>query len=70
MTFLVDNLPLDCAQVFLPLLLDVNERPLPAAKEEMLDAGDIQPLLFAICHQLMRVQVTPSGRSASSTVTS
>ena len=70
MTLLVDDLPFDGAQVFLPLLLDVNERPLPAAKEEMLDAGDIQPLLFAICHQLMRVQVTPSGRSASSTVTS
>ena len=70
MALLMDDLPLDGAQVFLPLLLNMNERPLPAAKEEMLDAGDIQPLLFAICHQLMRVQVTPSGRSASSTVTS
>ena len=70
MALLMDDLPFDGAQVFLPLLLNMNERPLPAAKEEMLDAGDIQPLLFAICHQLMRVQVTPSGRSASSTVTS
>ena len=36
--------------VVLPLLLDMNQRPLPPAKHEMLEAGKSQPIvLWIIC---------------------
>ena len=56
------------AVVFCPLVFDVDESPLPATEAEMLQAGELEKVLFGIDHPL-RVQVTPSGRCASSTVT-
>ena len=58
--------PLGSAQVFRPLLLQVDERPLAAAKRKMLDAGHRQEII--LCHQESLSQLTPAG-SWESTVT-
>jgi hypothetical protein len=46
----------------------MDQRPLTAAKEEMLDAGELEVVVLLIAHPI-RVQVTPAGKLASSTVT-
>ena len=40
----VEQLPLHRAQVFPPQLLDVNQRPLPPTKGEVLEAGELEIL--------------------------
>ena len=64
----VEDRPVGGAEIFHPLILNMDERPLPATEAEMLQAGELEKVLFGIDHPL-RVQVTPSGRCASSTVT-
>ena len=60
----MQQLPLDGAQVFGPLLFEVNQRPLPPAKAEVLDAGHQQ---VVVCiHQDNLSQLTPAGRVSSS----
>ena len=56
------------AEVLLPLVFDVDQRPLAAAELEMLKAGKQEEVLLLVNHP-MRVHVTPSGRCASSTFT-
>ena len=65
----VEQIALHGPQVLLPLLLQVDERPLPAAESEVLEAGEGEKLLLTVSGHPMRVQVTPAGRADSSTVT-
>ena len=53
-------------KVFRPLLFQVDERPLAAAKRKMLNAGHRQKII--LCHQENLSQLTPAG-SCASTVT-
>ena len=64
----VEKLPFHGPEIFLPLLLQMDERPLPAAEYEMLQTGEGEEVLLTISHP-MRMQVTPSGRESSSTLT-
>ena len=57
------KMPFGSAQVFGPLLFQMDERPLTPAKAEMLDAGHLQETVRA--HQVSLWQVTPAGRSVS-----
>ena len=63
----VVQLPFGGAQIFRPLLLQVNQCPLTAAEGKVLDAGHQQVVVRRV-HQLNLSQVTPSGR-VSATVT-
>lgn len=65
---MVEQLTVYRAQIVLPLCFDVDERPLAAAEREMLQAGEREEHFVQTGHP-MRVQVTPAGRAASSTVT-
>ena len=56
------------AEIFRPLLLDVNQRPLAAAEFEVLQPGQQEIGFFCVIHHI-RMQLTPSGSRASSTVT-
>ena len=67
MRLFVENMPLRCAQVFRPLLFQMDQCPLPGAIGIVLQARQLEPLLFGIAHT-MRVQVTPSGISPTVTV--
>ena len=60
---LVQEMPFGGAQVFGPLLFQMDERPLAAAEAEMLDAGHLQ--ITVGVHQASLWQVTPAGRSVS-----
>ena len=64
----VENCPVGGAEILRPLVLNVNEGPLPAAELEMLQTGELEAVLLPIDHPI-RVQVTPSGNSSSTTVT-
>ena len=55
-------------KVFLPCLLQMDQRPLAAAEGKVLKAGEGEKLLLAEVHPIRR-QVIPAGRAASSTVT-
>ena len=55
------------AVVFRPLVLHMDERPLTAAECEVLDAGELEKIGLGIDYP-STLQVTPFGRSASSTV--
>ena len=44
--------PLHCAQIFPPLLLNMNECPLPSAKGKMLQAGQLEEVLLPIDHPM------------------
>ena len=55
----VEQLPLHRAQVFPPQLLDVDQRPLPPTKGEMLEAGEREG--SGVIHP-SRWQVTPAGK--------
>lgn len=65
---LVEQLPFHGSKILRPLLFDVDQRPLPAAELEMLQTGELEAVLLPIDHPI-RVQVTPSGNSSSTTVT-
>ena len=65
---LVEEGSLHRAQIFLPLVFHVDQGPLTAAEGKVLQAGELEEILFRIGHP-MRVTVTPAGRPASSTVT-
>ncbi len=56
------------AEIFCPLVLDIDKRPLAAAELEVLQTGELEEILLRINHPI-RVQVTPSGSFFSSTVT-
>ena len=47
----MEDPPLERAAVFLPLAFDMDQRPLPAAKIKMLQAGKLQEFLFLISHR-------------------
>lgn len=53
--------------VFRPLVFNPNQHPLPAAKFEVLQTGELEKALLRI-DQPSRMQATPAGRAASSTV--
>ena len=65
----VEQAALHGAQILLPLLLQVDQRPLAAAEGKVLDAGELEEVLLTAGGHPMRLQVTPAGRAASSTVT-
>lgn len=52
-------------KVFLPCLLQMDQRPLAAAEGKMLQARKHQPLFFGVFHHSITVQLTPSGRLSS-----
>ena len=52
----------------LPLLFQMDQRPLAAAEGKVLKAGEGEKLLLTEVHPIRR-QVIPAGRAASSTVT-
>ena len=56
------------AEIFRPLILNMDERPLAAAELEVLQTGKLEEIILGIDHPI-RVQVTPSGSFSSSTVT-
>ena len=56
------------AEIFCPLVFDIDKRPLAAAELEVLQTGELEEILLGINHPI-RVQVTPSGSFSSSTVT-
>ena len=64
---LMQKISLHRAQIFRPLLLDVNECPLPPAEPKMLQTRDHQAVVRAVHYDLLS-QCTPSGRG-SETVT-
>jgi len=66
---LVEDRAVGRPQIFRPLSFQMDQRPLTTALGEVLQAGELQKLLFRIRRYPMRVQVTPAGRAASSTVT-
>ena len=63
----VENRPVGGAEILRPLVLNVNEGPLPAAELEMLQTGELEEVLLGVDYP-STLQVTPSGRLASSTV--
>ena len=65
----VQQVALHRAHIVLPLAFYVDQRPLPPAKGEVLQAGQLEKVFIAIHRHPMRVQVTPAGRASSSTVT-
>ena len=65
----VKKVALHGAQVFRPLVFNVDQRPLPPAEGEVLQAGELEEVLVPVHGHPIRVQVTPAGRAASSTVT-
>lgn len=50
-----------CAEVFLSLVFNVDQRPLSAAKGEVLQTGKLEEIVFLPHHDILW-QVTPSGR--------
>ena len=66
-TFMHDS-AIGRSDVFLPLVLNMNQRPLPAAEPKVLDPGKLEVVLLWIGYP-MRFTVMPAGRAASSTVT-
>ena len=68
MGIFVKDCPVGGAEIFRPLVLNVNERPLAAAELEVLQTGELEEVLVGIDHPI-RVQVTPLGSLSSSTVT-
>lgn len=48
---LVQDISFYGADVILPLLLDVDQCPLPAAKRKVLQAGELEVVGVVICHQ-------------------
>lgn len=65
---LMENIPLDRAQIFCPLLFQVNKRPLPPAERKVLYARELEIFILRISHPMV-VTVTPSGIAAAFIVT-
>ena len=63
----VQNRAVHRAVILRPLVLHMDERPLPTAECEMLQTGELEEILLRVDYP-STLQVTPSGRSASSTV--
>lgn len=59
---------LNGTQIFRPLGFQMDQRPLPTAEGEVLDAGELEEVLLGIGYP-MCVTVMPAGREALSTVT-
>lgn len=57
-------------KVLRPLVFDMNQRPLPAAKQEVLQPGKLEIILLVVFARHGRKTTTPSGMAASSTATS
>ena len=55
-------------EIFPPLLLQMDQRPLPPAEREVLQTGEGEEVLLTINHPI-RTQVTPEGKADWSTVT-
>ena len=64
----VEKAALHSPQVLLPLLLQMDQCPLPPAEREVLQTGEGEEVLRKINHP-MRVQVMPAGSADSSTET-
>ena len=65
--FLVQNRAVHRAVILRPLMLHMDERPLPTAECEMLQTGELEEVLLGVDYP-STLQVTPAGRLASSTV--
>ena len=65
--FLVQNRAVHRAVILCPLVLHMDERPLPTAECEMLQTGELEEVLLGVDYP-STLQVTPAGRLASSTV--
>lgn len=63
----MENLSVLGSAVFRPLVFRTDQRPLPAAEAEMLNAGELELVGFPV-HQCILVQVTPSGAGSTCTV--
>ena len=68
MGFVVEEIAFHSPEILLPLLLQVDQRPLPPAEREVLQTGEGEEVLRKINHP-MRVQVMPAGSADSSTET-
>ena len=68
MGFVVEEIAFHSPEILLPLLLQVDQRPLPPAEGKVLQAGEGEKVLITIDHPI-RTQVTPEGRANSSTDT-
>lgn len=64
----VEQVSLYRAEIFRPLIFNVDKRPLAAAKGKVLQAGELEVVLLGIHYPSLR-QVTPAGRAASFTRT-
>ena len=67
MCIFMKNLSLYRADILLPLHLDICKCPLPTAECKMLQTGELEEVLLGVDYP-STLQVTPSGRLASSTV--
>lgn len=65
---LVHQVTFYSSQIILPLLLDVDQCPLTATEGKVLYARESEIFLLIVPHPI-RTQLTPSGRAASSTLT-
>lgn len=65
---LMEQIPFYGAQIFLPLLFQMDKSPLPAAESKMLKAGEREEVFLTVGHPIRR-QATPEGRADSSTDT-
>ena len=50
----VQKFSFHCAKILLPQLLDMDQRPLPFAKSEMLQTRDLQIILFLKRHEALQ----------------
>ena len=66
---LMKQMSLNGAQIFRPLPLDVDQRPLAAAEGEMLQPGQSKIVFLLPDGHTICVQDTPSGSVAVSTET-
>ena len=64
----VQNITVYGAVILAPLLFHMNQRPLPPAKQKVLDAGKLQVLLFCVTHAMLSM-ISGSRPSSESSVT-
>ncbi len=62
----VQHLAFGGEAVFLPLLLNADQRPLPRTEAEVLETRYGEEILLAVFRHPMIVQVTPCGMAALS----
>ena len=68
MGLIMEDISFNSPEVLCPELFDMDQCPLPGAEAEMLQSGELKKILLGINYPIL-LQVTPSGRYASSTVT-